>query len=329
MRHVFIASVVCAVIVASPAVALIGGSGGGDCESSSNGCGGGGPPVKPSLPGTSGKAGDYGVFITTNGDYRQGYTLGDMTTYFGGGPYQPIGGDGTLNVGIQQSHVTIKGDLTPEAKAYAAASAAEHYAAQGGMRVGYLVELHAKSAAAFAALQPLLNISGAVAHINGSYTLTQAGQSFSQAYAQTGTSLPLAPSLQASTGSICDRTGYHSSDGAGCGTFGYALDLNFAPGSAFTNGNRRSVYGMIDLGVATHAGRTGIDGVAGESTAFIDPTITLSGALAPGLYILNTGSAIVPGAMGTVPEPAAWALMLGGFGVVGGMARRRRVNVLA
>jgi len=34
-----------------------------------------------------------------------------------------------------------------------------------------------------------------------------------------------------------------------------------------------------------------------------------------------------PNAIAGVPEPASWALMLGGFGLVGGAMRRRRVNV--
>jgi hypothetical protein len=29
---------------------------------------------------------------------------------------------------------------------------------------------------------------------------------------------------------------------------------------------------------------------------------------------------------GTVPEPATWAMMIGGFGMVGGAMRRRRVS---
>jgi len=32
-----------------------------------------------------------------------------------------------------------------------------------------------------------------------------------------------------------------------------------------------------------------------------------------------------PDAIGGVPEPTSWAMMLGGFGVVGGAMRRRRV----
>ena len=37
-----------------------------------------------------------------------------------------------------------------------------------------------------------------------------------------------------------------------------------------------------------------------------------------------TGPAAADGAIGDVPEPASWAMMVGGFGMVGGAVRRRR-----
>jgi len=38
-------------------------------------------------------------------------------------------------------------------------------------------------------------------------------------------------------------------------------------------------------------------------------------------------STFVAGSIGAVPEPAAWAMMIGGFGLVGGTLRRRRAQV--
>jgi hypothetical protein len=35
------------------------------------------------------------------------------------------------------------------------------------------------------------------------------------------------------------------------------------------------------------------------------------------------------GILGPIPEPASWAMMIGGFGIVGGAARRRRASVFA
>jgi hypothetical protein len=329
MRQLFLSMMVVGMAAAgaSPAFAQLGE--GGDCETSPSGCGGGGGPVpNPTLPlQLASKSGDYRVATGAGADYRDGYLRNDETTYFGGGAYHPIGGDGTLTVGITQSTVTLQGKVTPEATAFASASAEQGYSAQGGILAGYLVELHAVNAAAFATLQPLLNTSGAVAHISGTYTLAQSGQSFSIASAYTGMNVPMAQELQRSFGVICDRSGYYSLTGTECGTFGYALDLNFVPGSAYSDGNPLSVYGSISVGATVHAGATGISGYAGLATAFVDPTITLSGGLDPNLYTLRIGNAITPGG-GAVPEPAAWALMLAGFGAIGSASRRTR-RVLA
>ena len=58
---------------------------------------------------------------------------------------------------------------------------------------------------------------------------------------------------------------------------------------------------------------------------FASIAVTNNGA-AVGTAALDAGSVDVPiaGSLATVPEPAAWALMISGFGGVGAMARRRR-----
>ena len=53
-----------------------------------------------------------------------------------------------------------------------------------------------------------------------------------------------------------------------------------------------------------------------------------SGALGLGVRITNDRAVVTPPIPGAVPEPATWAMMLIGFGVVGGALRaRRRVSV--
>jgi hypothetical protein len=55
---------------------------------------------------------------------------------------------------------------------------------------------------------------------------------------------------------------------------------------------------------------------------------TLSNEVHLGTYGNNGGNSI-PLLTGVIPEPANWALMISGFGIVGGVVRRRRSFALA
>jgi hypothetical protein len=43
-----------------------------------------------------------------------------------------------------------------------------------------------------------------------------------------------------------------------------------------------------------------------------------------GTYSMTTGTLVVSGIPSSAPEPESWAMMLGGFGVIGGRLRMRR-----
>jgi hypothetical protein len=60
----------------------------------------------------------------------------------------------------------------------------------------------------------------------------------------------------------------------------------------------------------------------------IDGTDKFSGIRFGGNYILLAATAD-GGAVGGVPEPASWAMLIAGFGLVGAAARRRRVALTA
>jgi hypothetical protein len=83
-----------------------------------------------------------------------------------------------------------------------------------------------------------------------------------------------------------------------------------------------TLYGISFLGV--HYG----GGAGGGETDFYKfdagtglDTITLNRSSSSGAVLYDTGTST------PVPEPVSWALMLGGFGAIGGMMRARRREV--
>jgi hypothetical protein len=72
----------------------------------------------------------------------------------------------------------------------------------------------------------------------------------------------------------------------------------------------------------TVAASTGGHNLSSDSFAMADPTLSLSPAdLAAGYSIV-----LSPNLLAGVPEPASWALMIGGFGLTGAALRRRRAT---
>jgi hypothetical protein len=68
----------------------------------------------------------------------------------------------------------------------------------------------------------------------------------------------------------------------------------------------------------------------GDFSVTIDPIITLAPGFADqGYTLLVAPDAQPPAGGGGVPEPATWALMIGGFGLAGAALRRRRAAATA
>jgi len=104
-------------------------------------------------------------------------------------------------------------------------------------------------------------------------------------------------------------------DGNNFGSFEYLSPLNGATNIDFT----QMLYGITFVGI--HVG-----GKGGGQTTFYKfdagaglDAFTLNLARSSGAVLYSTGDP-TPG----VPEPASWAMMLGGFGLVGGALRSRR-----
>lgn len=119
--------------------------------------------------------------------------------------------------------------------------------------------------------------------------------------------------------------------------------INYAAGSIFGVDSRNiyavnvTVPGVTFIGNNNGADETfdfGSDGTLfghGDNGNFykfsLDPlSSTILGATSPTLVF---GMAVAPDARGGVPEPAAWALMLAGFGLVGGALRQRKPMAMA
>ncbi len=317
----------------------------GFCDSEEQECPSGppsGPPPLPNLPAAHSVNGTYSVSLGSiqNSEFRQGYIQDGKTTYFGGGPFHNIGGDGSLTVGQTNNTVTLTPVLPPNNASVTVATVATtpqdpnfpgfDLVARGSLSLGYLVDLHANNQAAADALANLLSTNGAIANISGAYSLQATGSAWGGVSASTGIT-GLAQNLNGSFSAACSPISYFGTPGA-CHDGTYSLALNFMPGTAFIDGNPLDFYSVIGLSASSNSGPPDLGWEPGTMTASIDPTITFSSKLNLSNYSLQVGGqdAQLQGAGGGgVPEPAAWALMLVGFGGLGAMLRHRRQQVLA
>lgn len=88
---------------------------------------------------------------------------------------------------------------------------------------------------------------------------------------------------------------------------GKAKSRTFKGTVTYTLYGGESVPFELDAGARVNEGAAFGNGKPGFGFAYLDPTVTI----------------------GSVPEPASWAMMIAGFGLVGGMARRQRVAAAA
>jgi len=142
-------------------------------------------------------------------------------------------------------------------------------------------------------------------HTSG-YALTTGGDSQFEAFAESSVTV-----RDFTAGGFALATSYVSANST------------FSPGA---NVYDDVFYGFVTTGniyevtVATVANTFGI----GYAEAYADPTFEVDpdfAAANPGFRFAFAGSLL---SSSPTPEPAAWALMIGGFGLVGGRLRRRR-----
>lgn len=120
-----------------------------------------------------------------------------------------------------------------------------------------------------------------------------------------------------------------------------AFDVDYASGErdniyALDSGNwvllgaLTGTDGNWEYGNAFVLGANFFDDIAAGLQVSIDIDATNAGwAVTLGKSALSTDGSVVPPPTSGVPEPAAWAMMISGFGLVGAAARRRRSFVAA
>ena len=119
--------------------------------------------------------------------------------------------------------------------------------------------------------------------------------------------------------------------GGGSFTFN-SIDLTDAYNGQTPRLSYALAYSYVDGG-GTHSGSFGLDSTPGLQTF----TVNLTGVTSFTMFTGDTNNNLGPGIQldnvrfdesltqpGGVPEPSAWALMIGGFGLAGAALRRRR-----
>jgi hypothetical protein len=110
---------------------------------------------------------------------------------------------------------------------------------------------------------------------------------------------------------------------AGWDTFLTIYTGSFDSSAALTN----ALAANDDFPTIGISGFTGLGLLAGTSYVAVITGFDNDDVGAWSLNIAGPGTAFVPGGPGGVPEPAAWAMLIGGFGLAGAAMRRRSAKV--
>ena len=109
---------------------------------------------------------------------------------------------------------------------------------------------------------------------------------------------------------------------------GSALTTGIGSAITFTNGGKAGNL-FFQVGSSATLGRN--SAFAGTILALTSITLNTGASIASGRALAMNGAVTLVdnnvSVPTSVPEPASWAMMLGGFGMIGGAMRRRRVGV--
>lgn len=171
---------------------------------------------------------------------------------------------------------------------------------------GYDLLLTAPNVATASAIQSLLGVLGGIATAKGVYDVEGSGDAL----------------ISASVNGSADgnaSSGPYVLDIACCGEGSYSLPLQFTQTGALTFTGHFVAVATIVAGPNTDYG---------SGSVFLDPEIILSPDLLLANVDLQLADGTIPNASyslaGDVPEPATWATMILGFGLMGAVMGRRR-----
>ncbi|MGZ3378092.1 MAG: PEPxxWA-CTERM sorting domain-containing protein [Phenylobacterium sp.] len=120
---------------------------------------------------------------------------------------------------------------------------------------------------------------------------------------------------------------------AGARTGDLTVDLNFGATTVFTYSENGATNQFVHLGTNTVHLPSGLSWnqwvLSDTIQAGSDPATPSSLLPWPGNAPENHFADNITFSGGAVPEPTTWALMIGGFGMMGGALRRRRTSVAA
>lgn len=175
-----------------------------------------------------------------------------------------------------------------------------------------------------------INLSTGSLTFNGLHTTTDPNGRWKVVdWSTTNLSVPLATLASGATTQVTYTATYQVSAGAECTNVRNCEGLQVVFGDPRNSG---SVSGPVD-GFAPSAGDDAIYPVIGRDydPHFITAQFVPVGSPLPGtppvLGPFNYGPLFAPRA--DVPEPAIWAMMIGGFGMIGGAMRRRKAGSAA
>lgn len=275
---------------------------------------GGCNPLNPPIPVTQAYGGNfhYGMvdgFVSDT--YKTQTSIID--------PPVPIGPNGAT-FGNASAGGTLRTQLQPIASTAVAAYADGSVAGYVEMfdQFLYRVEFYPLPGDAYATMAALSATGQAVGTIHASYSLSASGAGSSSAYLNTGGAL--AGGVSVTLGSSCD-TGPNA---GGCGAASIDVPLVVRSGDHFRDaGDPHVFYGVVSMYVDAKIDAN----LAGGAMAFLDPSFHFAPSLAPYAasipLILGANNDVSNLSPGGVPEPASWALLVAGFGLVGTFSRRR------